>query len=541
MTIPSHLTLTGRPLLLDPKVVPELKARLDAHFAGKDAGPIDRLVGKARKKKMKANALASPQASHQISLQSAVAAQVQQDPYLEVISIRGPLLDRAVFFGKMLCADGYDRISADLSRAVSDPNCAGILLDIDSPGGMVSGCFELSDEIRGARALKPVIAFCSGVTASAAYAIACAATEVIGRESAMIGSVGVIYPRMDWTKANEKDGFNVTIFKSGEKKDWGHPDTVMSEAEAAETQKLIDSLAAKFFARVSAGRGIPVSDIQDLQAGLFITENSVSHGLADAVGEMPDAIARLTELAFAPKEPSPAGDDAPEPADPDPAAGQSTDRKEIKMSKMIRAGLTGQLRFAAAAMAAAHIKAMDEDEKSAIDDEELDAALAEESEDEVAAMDDDEVDAAAAEDYDEDDPKMTDEEDDAAQAKSFRATASRIARKSLAKATTPPAPVATGDAVQDAIAAERARASAIMNLPEAKGREKLAAKLSAKGLSAEDAKEILADQPKASGKPAPIDVQIGNGGGTPQTQAKARMEAITASANALAKRAGQSR
>ncbi len=64
------------------------------------------------------------------------------------------------------------------------------------------------------------------------------------------------------------------------------------------------------------------------------------------------------------------------------------------------------------------------------------------------------------------------------------------------------APAATVDntaAIAEAVKADRARCKAIAELPEAKGREKLAASLAEKGMSVDEAKELLAAAPKASG------------------------------------------
>lgn len=60
------------------------------------------------------------------------------------------------------------------------------------------------------------------------------------------------------------------------------------------------------------------------------------------------------------------------------------------------------------------------------------------------------------------------------------------------------AATASTDAITEAVKAERIRASAIMTLEEAKGREKLAQRLVNMGTSVEDARAILGDSPKTS-------------------------------------------
>lgn len=62
--------------------------------------------------------------------------------------------------------------------------------------------------------------------------------------------------------------------------------------------------------------------------------------------------------------------------------------------------------------------------------------------------------------------------------------------------TTQPAAADGDDKIKAAVKADRARCKAIAELPEAKGREKLATALAEKGMSIEEAKELLAAAPK---------------------------------------------
>lgn len=205
------------------------------------------------------------------------------------------------------------------------------------------------------------------------------------------------------------------------------------------------------------------------------------------------------------------------------------------MSKMTRAGVTGKLRFAAAAMASAKLKAMEEDEKSAMDEDELEAAIDDEADEEVKAMDDDEVAAMDEEDdakaESDEDPEMMDEEDENYSAKSFRATASRIAGKALARAKKP-APIAkTGDPAADAVAEDRARVKAIAALPEATGREALANSLAASGMSVADAKDALSKSPKAQTKPTPLTATPGPGAVKPAANGSTLLDEAIARRN----------
>ncbi|WP_233873584.1 hypothetical protein [Paraburkholderia adhaesiva] len=67
---------------------------------------------------------------------------------------------------------GYDGIHANLAMALADDTVRAVVLDIDSPGGEVAGCFDLVDAIHAARGTKPLHAILTENAFSAAYAVA---------------------------------------------------------------------------------------------------------------------------------------------------------------------------------------------------------------------------------------------------------------------------------------------------------------------------------------------------------------------------------
>ena len=80
-----------------------------------------------------------------------------------------------------------------IERAAKASSVKAILLHIDSGGGAASGGEALYSAIRRASETKPVVAVIDGLGASAAYMTAIAADHVIARESAITGSIGVIF------------------------------------------------------------------------------------------------------------------------------------------------------------------------------------------------------------------------------------------------------------------------------------------------------------------------------------------------------------
>ena len=74
-----------------------------------------------------------------------------------------------------------------------------LVLDIDSPGGIVSLVPEFARELRAARAQKPIVAVANPFAASAAFWLGAQADEFMVTPSGEVGSVGVFNFHQDWS------------------------------------------------------------------------------------------------------------------------------------------------------------------------------------------------------------------------------------------------------------------------------------------------------------------------------------------------------
>ncbi len=82
------------------------------------------------------------------------------------------------------------------------------MLDIDSPGGEVSGLFDLVDFIFNSRNKKPIFSVANDYACSAAYAIASATEKIFVTRTSCVGSIGVIATHLDVSEADKKDGMD---------------------------------------------------------------------------------------------------------------------------------------------------------------------------------------------------------------------------------------------------------------------------------------------------------------------------------------------
>lgn len=195
---------------------------------------------------------------------------------IAVVPIRGALIHHPEDgFG-----DSYDSIVERVRLAAE--SASTVVLLIDSPGGMVAGLFGAVESIRMACAGKRLVAYVDGAGCSAAYALACAADEIVAAPTAVLGSIGVITCLASQAEANARAGVHVEIVSSGARKADGHPDAPITDDALAVAQARVDTLAGMFFELVADVRGLDAGYVQSLEAGTYLGAESIDVGLADS-------------------------------------------------------------------------------------------------------------------------------------------------------------------------------------------------------------------------------------------------------------------
>ncbi len=211
---------------------------------------------------------------------------------IAVIPVQGTLLKKESFMSAWSGATSYEQIQRQVASAIDDGGVRAILLDIDSPGGETTGCFELSDYIYSVRAIKPVYATANDIALSAAYAIASAASKVFVTRTGAVGSVGVYALHVDQSGFDKELGAKYTYVFAGEKKVDGNPHEPLAERAKGDIQDEVDREYGIFTETVARNRKVAKKQIVATQAGLLWAENAVPL-LADAVGTIDDAMNAL--------------------------------------------------------------------------------------------------------------------------------------------------------------------------------------------------------------------------------------------------------
>jgi signal peptide peptidase SppA len=222
-------------------------------------------------------------------------AVARQEGNVAVLPLRGVIANRMNMMSDIsggTSSEGFGRL---FDAAVVDDAVKAIILDVDSPGGAVSGTDELSGRIFAARGRKPIVAHVNATAASAAYWIATAADEMVLAPSAEVGSIGVYGVHDDLSGALEKMGVKKTIISAGEFKAEGNPFGPLSEEAIAHRQARVNAYNDQFIKTVARNRGVSQSAVREGfgKGRMVMAQAAIDAGMADSIATLDETIGRF--------------------------------------------------------------------------------------------------------------------------------------------------------------------------------------------------------------------------------------------------------
>lgn len=278
--------LFNTPLLLHPQKLDAIIAGLGQRLLGIDGLQIDA-------------AAISPRAALPAEMFTTRKGERTERGYrvnegVAVISAMGGLVHRTRLEADSSLLIGYNDLAADMEDALAQPEVHAIALVLDSPGGEVSGAFELADRIYAARGRKPIVAVADGMAASAAYLAASAADEVVLTTTSYVGSIGVVMRHVDYSRALANEGINVSHIFAGEHKVDGNPYQPLPPSVREHLQADIEGLYQMFVQAVAKHRGMQEQAVRDTRAAVYRGVAGVAARLADRIGTADAVIADLS-------------------------------------------------------------------------------------------------------------------------------------------------------------------------------------------------------------------------------------------------------
>lgn len=256
-----------------------------------------------------------------------------------VITPRGSWLLRALGLG----GGGLMGLREALHEAMTDSDVGSILLNIDSPGGLVDLVPETAKEIRESRGDKKIVAIANTCAASAAYYLASQADEVVVTPSGAVGSIGVLLRHEDISGRLEQMGVKITLQTAGKFKGEGNPFQPLSKEAEVARQQQIEDFYGMFVADVAAGRGVSKQAVLNEygEGRTLLADRALAAGMVDRVETIEETIQRLGGTVE--EEPGTEDDDedendgeeAPEASSESPPAADMSDDQRRQLADLL--------------------------------------------------------------------------------------------------------------------------------------------------------------------------------------------------------------
>jgi ClpP class serine protease len=168
-------------------------------------------------------------------------------------------------------------------------------MSYDTPGGEVSGAFDLAEDIRAAAKIKPITAALNDEGLSSGYLLASAASSISITRTGLAGSIGVVMRHIDLSQWLKKEGVAVKMIYAGARKVDGNPYEPLPEAVRERFQAEINAIYGMFAEAVADARGLSTQDVINTEADTFMGSLAVEKGLADRVESPNQLLQRLAD------------------------------------------------------------------------------------------------------------------------------------------------------------------------------------------------------------------------------------------------------
>jgi len=216
---------------------------------------------------------------------------------IALLDVKGTLAHKSGYLKPYSGMTGYDGIINRYAMMLAESDVKGVLMDMHTPGGEVSGCFDTADRLRqmAQQAGKPLWAMACDSACSAGMALASAAERRLVTQTAYMGSVGVVMAHASYEDYLEQEGIKVTLIHSGARKVDGNPYEDLPEEVLSRFQADTDALRQQFAELVARNLGMTSEAVLATEAAVFRGQAAIDVGFAHAMVNGHEAVAEFSE------------------------------------------------------------------------------------------------------------------------------------------------------------------------------------------------------------------------------------------------------
>ncbi len=201
---------------------------------------------------------------------------------LQIVGVLVTSENEADFFRDWgIAATSYQAIRERVEILLQSSNKT-VNIYVDSPGGYVAGIEKAVKKLELLKKHKQINVRSEGMIASAAYWLASISNHISVSSMAQVGSIGVYTTIVDSSEWGERNGLKTHLISSGKLKGVGHPGTEITPDLIDAEQKIIDNIAARFYATVERYRYVS-EGYRD--GGIYIADDALGMGLVEEVSD----------------------------------------------------------------------------------------------------------------------------------------------------------------------------------------------------------------------------------------------------------------
>ncbi len=187
-----------------------------------------------------------------------------------------------------------DRWLKAIQKISDDKAVKGVVLIIDSPGGLVADSHQIYHRLQKLSEQKPIVVSMKRLAASGGYYVAMGAgpkAKLFVEPTTWVGSIGVIVPRYDVSELAKEWGVKSEPLVTGPLKNALDPLNPMKPEEEAVWKAIIDDAFTRFVDVIASGRAkLDDTAIRALATGqIYTAKQGLENGLVDVVGYDDDA------------------------------------------------------------------------------------------------------------------------------------------------------------------------------------------------------------------------------------------------------------
>lgn len=169
---------------------------------------------------------------------------------------------------------------SSIEQAAFSPGIKTVVIDWNSPGGVVTGVQEAGDAIREISKKRAIISYTENMMCSCAQWLASNSTSIYAAASAQMGAIGVYLMLLDKSAALEADGIKVNPISAGKWKLMGSSHRAATPEEEAMMKEQVVALHEQFKKVVSRGRTV---DPNAMEGQVLTGTQALKAGIIDGI------------------------------------------------------------------------------------------------------------------------------------------------------------------------------------------------------------------------------------------------------------------